>query len=128
MTRLEQLGGKLSAEKKAAISDRLALTVMGGMEESRNNDRLWRRGEFGGTSGNESRYAFADRRVIRTKEGPVGLAPSLAAPGDCVGVFGGGRLPLVLRPNGGNWLLISGSYMHGIMDGEAFLQGACEEF
>lgn len=70
------------------------------------------------------------RRMIRTKEGLIGLAPEHARKGDFVFLFKGGMVPLVLRKVEkikSRWTLIGDSYVHGIMHGEAFDGAKCTE-
>jgi hypothetical protein len=67
------------------------------------------------------------RRMIRTKQGMIGLAPELAQKGDFVCLLKGGMVPLVLRKLDARWILIGDSYVHGIMHGEAFVEAKCEE-
>jgi hypothetical protein len=66
------------------------------------------------------------RRIFRTKKGYIGLAPEFAQEGDRIGLFKGGAVPLVMRPDGGRWKLVGDSYVHGIMTGEAFKEGECK--
>jgi hypothetical protein len=66
------------------------------------------------------------RRIMRTRNGYIGLAPRYAEPGDWIGVFKGGNFPLVIRPDGLHWQLIGECYVHGIMQGEAWDEGKCE--
>jgi hypothetical protein len=74
------------------------------------------------------------RRLGRTA-GPAGpgegclcLLPADARAGDQVWLVRGGRVPLVVRPHGEDgeaWELVGEAYVHGIMYGEAFHDGAC---
>ncbi|KAF2192390.1 HET-domain-containing protein [Zopfia rhizophila CBS 207.26] len=59
------------------------------------------------------------RRMVRTKKGYVALAPRFTRSGDWIGVFKGGKMPLIVRQEGEYWVLIGESYVHGIMKGEA---------
>ncbi|KAH0543166.1 hypothetical protein FGG08_002511 [Glutinoglossum americanum] len=68
------------------------------------------------------------RRVFWTEKGFVGLGPSFMQPNDTVGVFHGGRLPLVLRPRGREWKLIGDAYVHGFMQGEVFNEAIDKTF
>ncbi|KAJ9656036.1 hypothetical protein H2201_008662 [Coniosporium apollinis] len=61
---------------------------------------------------------WAYRRLMRTDEGLIGLAPSLTQPGDVVALCQGGKLPLILRRKGKDWELIGDCYVHGLMDGK----------
>ena len=57
-----------------------------------------------------------------TKEGYIGLAPDTIEPQDQVCVLLGCLTPLVLRPDGfGNYQVVGECYIHGLMDGAAFL-------
>jgi hypothetical protein len=50
----------------------------------------------------------------------IGLCPCGSAVGDLLCIISlGSEVPLVLRPKGGEFLLVGGAYVHGIMDGEA---------
>jgi hypothetical protein len=66
------------------------------------------------------------QRIIRTRNGYIGLAPCCTRPGDWIGVFKGGKVPLVIRPDGPHWLLIGECYIHGIVKGEVWNEGKCE--
>jgi hypothetical protein len=60
------------------------------------------------------------RRMIRTTKGYIALGPRFAKPGDWIGVFKGGKWPLVIRKEGDHWVIVGESYVHGIMNGEAW--------
>lgn len=66
------------------------------------------------------------RRLIRTKNGYIALAPGPTRPGDWIGVYKGGRMPLVVRKEGDFLLLIGESYVHGIMNGKAWDETRCK--
>lgn len=66
------------------------------------------------------------RRMIRTKKGYFALAPRFTKPGDWIGVFKGGKLPLIIRKDGEQYVLVGESYVHGIMKGEAWDESTCE--
>jgi hypothetical protein len=66
------------------------------------------------------RRSISHRRMIRTKNNYLGLAPALAQTGDRVALLKGLRAPAVLRPNGEVWEFVGDCYVHGIMNGEAF--------
>lgn len=59
------------------------------------------------------------RVFIITKKGYIGLAPQGAKIGDIVCVIFGGDVPVLLRPDGDGFILVSESYIHGLMEGEA---------
>jgi hypothetical protein len=68
------------------------------------------------------------RRMARTERGYLCLVPAETKAGDFIGLFKGGKVPLVITPTkDGFWKLIGESYVHGIMRGEAFDEKACEK-
>lgn len=67
------------------------------------------------------------RRFGVTERGYYLLGPDVMQQGDVVAVLYGGKVPFVLRPEGGRWKLLGECYMHGMMSGEAFGMGAEEE-
>jgi hypothetical protein len=57
------------------------------------------------------------------RAGYIGLVPTLSEPEDQVWVIRGCRVPLVIRESSsrpGYLQIVGASYVHGIMDGEAF--------
>lgn len=62
------------------------------------------------------------RRMVRTKKGYIALAPRLTQEGDWIAICDGGDLPLVVRKDGDYWVLVGESYVHGVMNGEAWVQ------
>ena len=70
----------------------------------------------------------ANRRLVRTKKGHLALVTSRAVKGDSIGIFQGGKTPLVMRPTStGNWCMLGDGYVHGIMKGEIWDKFECEE-
>jgi hypothetical protein len=67
------------------------------------------------------------RRLIRTKEGFLGMAGAAAAVGDKVAICKGGGAPFILRPRDENWELVSDAYVHGMMNGEAYEEDKCRQ-
>jgi hypothetical protein len=65
------------------------------------------------------------RKLARTEKGYLALVPAETRVGDSVGLFKGGKTPLVVRPVGDSWQLVGDSYVHGIMNGEAFNEESC---
>jgi hypothetical protein len=62
--------------------------------------------------------------VYHGERGFIGLAPEHAKVGDSVCILLGGRLPYLLRTDAaGNTKLIGEAYIHGLMKGEAMIQG-----
>lgn len=62
-----------------------------------------------------------NRCMIRTYRGYIGLAVELVRIGDLIVLMEGGRVPLVLRSRDDDgWELVSDTYVHGIMSGEAW--------
>ena len=68
-----------------------------------------------------------ERRLARTHEGYLALVPESAQVGDCIALLPGGMTPYVIRANGLQWELVGGSYVHGIMFGEAWSDENCHE-
>ena len=67
------------------------------------------------------------RKLARTEKGYLALVPAETRVGDSVGLFKGGKTPLVIRPVGDSWQLVGDSYVHGIMNGEAFNEESCHD-
>lgn len=67
-----------------------------------------------------------NRRMARTKNGYIALAPRSTKPGDWIGVFKGGKLPLVVRRDGDYFELIGESYVHGMIKGEMWNEKKCK--
>jgi len=72
------------------------------------------------------RVAFHTRFAI-TKMGYFALVPPTTKVGDQVGLFKGGKVPLIVRQKGNQWRLVGESYVYGIMQGEAFDETRCRE-
>ena len=61
------------------------------------------------------------RKVFVTQLGFLGLGPDEVEPGDVVCILSGGDLPYVVRSLGqGEFNFLEPSYVHGIMNGEAY--------
>ena len=70
----------------------------------------------------------ANRRLIRSEKGYIGLAGMMVRKGDLIILCKGGKLPLVVRREYENdFKLIADCYVHGIMSGEAFRERDCGE-
>ncbi|MCJ1360241.1 MAG: hypothetical protein MMC33_010244 [Icmadophila ericetorum] len=69
---------------------------------------------------------LTQRRICKTEKGYIGVVPRMAQKGDFVGLFKGGAVPLLLRTEGSNWQLVGDAYIHGIMNGEAFIEEICK--
>jgi hypothetical protein len=67
------------------------------------------------------------RRLARTAKGYLALVPARTKVGDSIALCKGGKTPLVFRPIAASWELVGDSYVHGIMNGEAFNQEKCKE-
>ncbi|KAK4231677.1 heterokaryon incompatibility protein 6,OR allele [Podospora fimiseda] len=69
------------------------------------------------------------RVMIKTEKGYVGLTGKGVEVGDKVGLFKGGRMPIVLRETEGKWRVVGGGdvYLHGVMAGEGWDEGLCGE-
>ncbi|KAI0811326.1 heterokaryon incompatibility protein-domain-containing protein [Xylaria sp. FL0064] len=73
------------------------------------------------------RRAVSHRRVMRTRQGYLGLAPATTQVEDRVVLIKGMRAPAILRPCNQGWELIGDCNVHGCMNGEAFQPDLCEE-
>lgn len=73
--------------------------------------------------------ATANQMVFRTRKGYIGLTTTRQVRvGDRIAIVRGGQVAFVLRPAGGDtWLLVGETYVHGIMDGEAFDIDKCSD-
>jgi hypothetical protein len=69
-----------------------------------------------------------ERRIGRTENGWLCLLPRGARVGDVIVLVKGGRVPLLLRVEGGRRAFVGEVYVEGIMNGEAFKDGSCEDF
>jgi Heterokaryon incompatibility protein (HET) len=68
------------------------------------------------------------RRIARTSKGHLALVAPETCVGDSIGLFRGGKTPLIMRPRGaGGWELVGDAYVHGIMKGEAWDDAKCGE-
>ena len=68
------------------------------------------------------------RRLARTQRGHLALVVAGAREGDSVGIFQGGKTPLIIRATGtGTWQILGDAYVHGIMKGEVWDELKCEE-
>jgi len=67
------------------------------------------------------------RRMARTQEGHLALVPGDTEVGDRVFLLKGGQVPVVLRREEGRWEVIGEAYVHGVMKGEAWDEGRCQE-
>lgn len=81
--------------------------------------------QFGSSSGYPEFTPYLEcameRRLGSCEHGWLCLLPDGALKGDSVVLAEGGRVPLVLRPDGdGYYMYIGEAYIHGVMDGEAF--------
>ena len=69
-----------------------------------------------------------ERRLGWCANGWLALLPEGAARGDRLVLAEGGRVPLLLRPDGDGYsALVGEAYVHGIMNGEAFKQAQCAD-
>ena len=64
-------------------------------------------------------YVAPNRKFFTTTRGFIGLGPRSIRPGDSVCIFGGGRVPFLLRKDGDHHRLVGESYVHGLMEGQA---------
>ena len=78
--------------------------------------------------GFEDRMVFRmGRRKAKTLDGYIGLVPAKTRIGDFVWLFKGGSVPFIVREDKGTMRLVGEAYIHGIMKGEAFDEGKCQD-
>ena len=66
------------------------------------------------------------RRMARTLAERLALVPEGSCVGDMIALCKGGSVPLVLRRHPDGFQLIGESYVHGVMNGEAFIEEQCK--
>ena len=71
--------------------------------------------------------AIVDRRFVLTRKGYMGVASQSTQVDDCVALFKGSTIPLVIRQMETSWTFIGDAYVHGMMNGEAFEEGQCHK-
>jgi len=67
-----------------------------------------------------SRFCMG-RKLFSTREGMLGLGPSILREGDLCCVLIGAPVPFVLRPFGAQHKLVGEAYVHSVMKGEAMV-------
>jgi hypothetical protein len=73
-----------------------------------------------------ARHVAWGRILCTTTKSYLALVPVSASVGDQIVIFSGGRLPFLLNAVGDKFKLVGPCYVHGIMDGEAFLDDGAE--
>jgi len=66
-----------------------------------------------------ARSSTWNRRFVITKERRMGLAPPRTQRNDIICILLGCSVPIILRQDGQNFMLLGESYTHGLMHGEA---------
>jgi hypothetical protein len=80
------------------------------------------------TFSNDLQKNLIGRTLFATKSGYMGIGDNALEPGDLVCVLLGGRTPYILRPaEGRKYRFIGECYLHGIMYGEALIEGLTRE-
>jgi hypothetical protein len=69
---------------------------------------------------------MANRRLLRTGKGYLGMGPAIAEEGDYIVLVQGARIPLVVRSREGMWELVGDAYVHGVMGGELWNEDKCQ--
>jgi hypothetical protein len=72
-------------------------------------------------------FSPLDPPFARTRCGYLALVPPSTRTGDSVALLAGGRFPYVIRDKGSKWELVGSSYVHGIVNGEAWRENQCHE-
>jgi hypothetical protein len=68
----------------------------------------------------EIKFRHAQQAFFLTTTGHMGIANHMVQEDDIVALFAGGNFPMIIRPDGEHYRLISPSYINGIMQGEAW--------
>lgn len=64
--------------------------------------------------------------MARTRTGRLAVVPAASRLEDAVALCKGESVPLVLRYHAEGFQLIGECYVHGVMNGEAFIEGQCQ--
>jgi len=67
------------------------------------------------------------RRMFTTRDGLINLGPEALQTGDYIALCKGGKVPYVLRKVPEGHELVGECYVHGIMQGERFVEEKCGE-
>jgi hypothetical protein len=59
------------------------------------------------------------RKLFSTRQGMLGLGPTILREGDLCCILFGAPVPFVLRPFGEQYKLVGEAYIHSVMKGEA---------
>ena len=72
--------------------------------------------------------AVQDRRMMRSEMGYIGVVQKGTRNGDYVALCKGGKVPLIIRQrnDGPEWELVGDAYIHGMMQGEEWVEEDCE--
>lgn len=68
-----------------------------------------------------------NRRMFTTCDGFIGLGPEALQTGDCIVLCKGGKVPYILRTVSDGYELVGECYVHGVMQGERFVEEKCGE-
>jgi hypothetical protein len=77
-------------------------------------------GRIGDFTSNPNFAFVLNRRLIRTTDGRMGLAPASTNVGDSVSLIKGASVPFIVRKRGDRWEFVGECYIHGAMFGEAW--------
>ncbi|KAL7906019.1 hypothetical protein GGI35DRAFT_487786 [Trichoderma velutinum] len=83
------------------------------------------------TEGDRSRFQLKimatcqRKRLIATEDKEIGLVPDIVQVGDFIALISGLHMPVILRPvSQGRFLYVCHAYIHGLMDGKKWDNGA----
>ncbi|KAK5651615.1 hypothetical protein OQA88_11888 [Cercophora sp. LCS_1] len=77
-------------------------------------------GRIGDFTSNPNFAFVLNRRLVRTTNGYIGLAPASTRVGDKISLIKGASVPFIVRQKGNKWELVGECYIHGVMSGEAW--------
>jgi len=110
----------------AGIRTMVADQKIAGGCRGRWSDQSWRDNyedaEFQAEHGRIATTALFNNSIFISGEARLGLVPEDSRVGDVICLFLGGQVPLVLRPDGDEFLFVGECYVHGMMDGEGLVE------
>ena len=70
--------------------------------------------------------AVQDRKMMRSEKGYIGVVQRRTRDDDYIALCKGGKVPLIVRKRGLEWELVGDAYIHGMMQGEEWVEEDCE--
>ena len=67
-----------------------------------------------------------DREMMRSEKGYIGVVRRRTRDDDYIALCRGRKVPLIVRKRGLEWELVGDAYIHGMMQGEEWMEEDCE--